>query len=168
MSAYFVDRRGYRRFRRRQWPKLTVVCHTTTHLLAAAVVTRGPSQDSPQFAAALIQACRHLAIARLLGDAGYDGEHNHTLARQRLGIRATVIALNRRNTGRQGPKTRYRRQMKQRFACRKYRQRWQIESAISRHKRRLGAALRSRTAQAQQRECWLRVLTHNVMLLKHG
>ncbi len=52
--------------------------------------------------------------------------------------------------------------------CRKYRQRWQVESAFSRHKRRLGAALRARTDLAQEQECWLRVLTHNIMLLHSG
>src|SRR5262249_13202167 len=55
VSAYFVDRKGYRRFPRRRWPKLTLVCHASTHLFAAAVITQGPSQDSPQFPAALRQ-----------------------------------------------------------------------------------------------------------------
>lgn len=168
VSAYYVTRQGYRRFRRRRWPKLTVVCHPTTHLLAAAIVTQGPSQDSPQFPAAVQQAGRHLAIDRLVGDAGYDGEHHHTLARRRLGIRSTVIALNPRNTGDRWPQTPYRRQMKRRFQRRKYRQRWQVESAFSRYKRRLGAALRARTDLAQEQECWLRVLTHNLMLLHSG
>ena len=45
------------------------------------------------------------------------------------------------------------------------RQRWQVESAFSRHKRLLGAALRSRSEAARERECYLRVLTHNLMLL---
>lgn len=165
VSAYFVDRKGYKRFRRRRWPKLTLVCHTTTHLFAAVVVTQGPSQDSPQLPAALTQACRRLPIHRLLGDAGYDGEHNHVLARQQLGIRTTAIALNRRRTGRRWPQTPYRRLMRRSFPKRKYRQRWQIESAISRHKRRLGAALRTRSEPAQERECGLRVLTHNLMIL---
>jgi hypothetical protein len=163
--AYFVDRRGDKRFRRRRWPKLTLVCHTSTHLWAAVVVTQGPSQDSPRLPEALTQACQRLPIHRLLGDAGYDGDHNQTLARRELGIRTTAIALNRRGTGRRWPQTRYRRLMKRRFPKRKYRQRWQIESAISRHKRRLGAALRTRGIPAQERECWLRVLTHNLMIL---
>jgi hypothetical protein len=55
--------------------------------------------------------------------------------------------------------------MRRRFHKRKYGQRWQVESAISRHKRLLGAALRSRSFPAQERECYLRVLTHNLMIL---
>jgi hypothetical protein len=85
--------------RRRHWPKLTAVCDTATHLIAGAVVTRGPSRDSPQFPSAVRQAAALLAPYRLLGDAGDDAEHNHRLRREGLGISETLIALNRRNTG---------------------------------------------------------------------
>ena len=102
---------------------------------------------------------------RVLADAAFDSEANHRLCREELGVRSTVIPLNRRNRGRKWPKTRYRRQMKRRFHKRKYRQRWQAESAFSRHKRLLGSALRARSDIARERECYLRVLTHNIMLL---
>ena len=46
-----------------------------------------------------------------------------------------------------------------------YGQRWQAESAFSRHKRRLGSALRGKSDESRERECFLRVLTHNLMLL---
>jgi len=101
---------------------------------------------------------------RLLGDAAYDAEHNHRLCREELKIRSTVIPLNRRN-GRKWPRSRYRRQMKVRFFRRVYGQRWQVESSFSRHKRRLGSALRSRRWCNQKKECLLRVLTHNLMIL---
>ena len=88
-------------------------------------------------------------------------------------MRATVIPLNRRGQGRKWPKTKYRRQMVKRFRkkpkgsrhTRVYGQRWQAESAFSRHKRRLGSALGARSDASRERECQLRVLTHNVMLL---
>jgi hypothetical protein len=51
-SRQYVNRAGYKRFTRLAWPKLTVACHTGSRLLLAAVVGRGPSQDSPQFPAA--------------------------------------------------------------------------------------------------------------------
>ena len=94
------------------------------------------------------------------------------ICRQDLGIRATVIGLNRRGR-RKWPKTKYRRQMVKRFRKkprgsrhrRVYGQRWQAESAISRHKRRLGSALGARSDAARERECHLRILTHNLMLL---
>jgi hypothetical protein len=89
-SHYYLSRSGRLR-RRKDWPKLTVVCHNRTHLLAGAVATRGPSNDSPQFPEALRQACRNVSFDWLLADAGYDAEHNHALCRRELGIRSTLI-----------------------------------------------------------------------------
>lgn len=164
-SRHYVSRTGYKRFTRLAWPKLTVVCHTGSHLLLAAVVGRGPSQDSPQFPAALRQAARRVRIGRVLGDAAYDAEHNHALCRDRLGIPDTVFRLNRRNTGRKWPRSPYRRAMRRTFPTAIYNRRWQVESALSRHKRLLGPFLRSRSRPAQKAEALLRVLTHNLMLL---
>lgn len=124
-----------------------------------------------QFEPALLKAGWNLEIDRLLADPGYDSEPNHRTAREGLGIRSTVIALNRRGrrraTGRRRrlPAGKYRRQMARRFHRRKYGQRWQVESVISRIKRRLGAALRGRSDEARQRESDLRVFTHNLMIL---
>lgn len=112
------------------------------------------------------QAAANVALDRLLADAGYDGEHNHRLCREELGIRSTVINLNPRNAGNQRPKGKYRAQMYTRFPRRVYGNRWQSESAISRNKRLLGAALRARKDASQNRECLLRVLTHNLMILQ--
>ena len=58
--------------------------------------------------------------------------------------------------------------MRRRFPRRAYRNRAQVESAISRNKRLLGTELRARTPAARERECFLRVLTHNLMLLKRS
>jgi hypothetical protein len=129
------------------------------------VFGRGPSQDSPQFPAAVRQAARLLRVGRVSGDAAYDAEHNHALCRDRLGIPESVFRLNPRNTGRKWPRTPYRRALRRAFPRAIYNQRWQVESAISRHKRLLGPFLRSRSRPAQKVESQLRVLTHNLMLL---
>ncbi len=164
VSRYYVWRSGYRRFGRRQWPKLTVACHAESHLFPGAFVSWGPSQDSPQFTPVMIQAASHARWDRVLGDAAYDSEANHVLCRKTLGIRSTVIPARRRNSLK-WPTAKYRRQMKKRFFRHIYGQRWQVESAFSRHKRLLGSALRARTWASQQNECLLRVLTHNLMIL---
>lgn len=164
VSRYYVDRKGYRRFRRRRWPKVTVVGEAHTHLIGGATVGWGPSQDSPQLPPTVRQAAAHIRWERLLGDTAYDAEHNHRLCRQELGLRSTVIPLNPRGT-RKWPQTRYRRQMKRRFFKRVYRQRWQVEGLFSRHKRLLGATLRARKWGAQKQECLMRILTHNLMIL---
>lgn len=164
-SRYYVWRRGNKRHARYTFPKLTLVCHTHSYLFASALVSPGPSQDSPQLPETLRSATRRLSIDRLLADAGYDGEHNHVLARRELGIRSTVIALNKRNT-RKWPTGRYRRQMRRRFQRRIYGHRWHIEAAISQTKRRLGSALRSTSETGRECECRLRVLTHDLMILR--
>ena len=163
-SFYYVDRKGCRPFRCKKWPKLTVVCHTATHLFAGVVASRGPSNDSPQFPEAVKQAAANMAFDRLLADAAYDAEHNHRLCRDELGIRSTVIPLNARR-GSRAPSTKYRAQMQRRFHRRLYGNRWQVESAISRNKRLLGPCLRARNDDSQGRESILRVLTHNLMIL---
>jgi hypothetical protein len=164
-SRHYVQRSGHKRFTRLAWPKLTVACHTASHLLAGAVFGRGPSQDSPHLPAAVRQAARLLRVGRVLGDAAYDAEHNHALCRDRLGIPESVFRLNPRNTGRKWPRAPYRRSMRRGFPKAAYNQRWQVESAFSRHKRLLGPFLRSRSRPAQRVESQFRVLTHNLMLL---
>lgn len=171
VSRYFAWRGGHRR--QRSWPTLTAVLEARSHLFLAARVGRGPSQDSPQFRPAAKAAAGHGPIDTLLADGAFDAEHNHAYAREHLGIRATVIPLNRRNSGRKWPKTRYRRQMVRRFRKkprgsrhrRVFGQRWQIESVFSRNKRLMGVALRARRWPNQKREVLMRVLTHNLMLL---
>jgi hypothetical protein len=171
-SRYFFQRAG-RKHTSRLWTKLTVACDTKSHFLAGATVTAGPSNDSPQFTPVMTQAALAVAWDRVLADAAFDAEEHHRYAREALGVRSTVIPLNRRNRGRKGPKAAYRRQMVKRFRKkpkgsrhrRVYGQRWQAESAFSRHKRRLGSALGGRSDGSRKRECYLRVLTHNLMLL---
>lgn len=171
-SRYFFKRSG-KKHTSRLWTKLTVACDTRSHFLAGARVATGPSNDSPQFRPVLAQASLVVGWDRVLADAAFDSEAHHAYAREELGVRATVIPLNRRGQGRKWPKTRYRRQMVKRFRKkskgsrhrRVYGQRWQAESAFSRHKRRLGSALGGRSDAARERECHLRVLTHNIMLL---
>lgn len=174
VSLYYRVRRGEAKHpahRRRAWPKLTAVAHTASHLILGAVTGTGPTQNSPEFTPAMRQAAQLLqTVGRhfdtILADAGYDGEHNHRLCRERLGVRDTAIKLNPRNRGRRWPEAPYRRAMRRHFPRELYHQRWQAESVFSRHKRRLGSALTARRTASQQRETILRVLTHNLMLLR--
>jgi transposase len=169
VSEHFGKRRGEGKgsgHRQRAWPKLTAVLHIHSHLIIGAVTGIGSSQDSPDFTPAMRQAATLMDLSTVLADAGYDAEHNHRLCRDDLGIERSVIALNRRNTGRRWPKTPYRRALRQHFPRLFYHQRWHIESGFSQHKRRLGSALTTRGHQAQRRELILRVLTHNLTILR--
>jgi hypothetical protein len=171
VSGYYVRRAG-RRSRQRRWPKLTAVADTRTHAILSAGVTRGPTQDAPHLAPAVRAAVKVTPIDTLLADAGYDAEGNHETCRGPLGIRSTVIALNWRGS-RRWPRAKYRRQMVRRFRKppkgsryrRVYGQRWQVESAFSRLKRRLGASVAATRWVNQKTEILLKVLTYNLMLL---
>ena len=161
VSHYFVRQAG-RRLRQRRWPKLTAVVDVRTHRFLAAAVTRGPSQDAPHLVPAVRRAAARARLDTVLADAGYDSEANHVAAR-RLGVRAAVIALNWRGS-RKWPRARYRRRMVRRPRP-VYGQRWQAESAFSRPKRRLGAAVASVRWPNQRMEILLKVYAHNILLL---
>jgi Transposase DDE domain len=171
-SRYFFKRAG-RKHTSRLWTKLALACDTASHFLTGAAVSLGPANDAPLFRPVMAQASLAVSYDRVLADCAFDSEEIHRYCREDLGVRSTVIPLNRRNRGRKWPRTRYRRQMVRRFRKRPkgsrhrrvFGQRWQAESAISRHKRLLGSALRGKSDASRRRECFLRVLTHNLMLL---
>ncbi|MBA7644063.1 hypothetical protein ES703_51799 [subsurface metagenome] len=188
VSRHFVHCTKRPSYFRRTWPKVTIVCDTHTHLIAGCIVTRGPSYDFGLFNKVVRQACKQLTFARILADAGYDSEANHRLGREILGIPApgeasvqgipapgeasvqgihTIIALNARGFTKT-PNTPYRAEMKRDFEKETYNRRWQVESVFSRNKRLLGSALRNRTEVSRQRECLLRVLTHNLMIIRRA
>lgn len=166
ISFHFVRCRKRPSYFRRTWPKMTVVCETQTHLIASCIMTRGPSYDFGLFAEGLRRACQQVRLKRILADAGYDSESNHRVAREIFGLE-TLIKLNRRGFSRQ-PQGRYRRQMSTQFNKKIYNNRWQVESLFSRHKRLLGSALRNRMDASRERECLLRTLTHNLMIIRRA
>jgi len=152
---------------RRRWPKITVVCDTKTHMIAACIVTRGPSHDFANLPKAMSQANQQVHFDQLLADAGYDSEYNHRFCREILGIRSTVIAYNSRRT-RKLPSGKYRKQMAGNFDTKAYKNRWQVESVFSRNKRLLGSSLRARRDSTREDECLIRVLTHNLMIIRRA
>lgn len=150
------------------FPKLTVAADLRSHLWLGAYACLGPCQDSPQFTPVVIQAASLQPIEQILGDKGYDAEHNHRLCREQLSIPSTIIAIRRKSKlsrDRSWPTTPYRREMKRRANREGYGQRWQVESTFSRHKRLFGSALRARQWPMQAWELSLRVLSHNVRLI---
>lgn len=152
---------------RAKHPKLSVVVHTASHLIAGAVPTWGPSNDAPLLPDVLAQAVSLLRFSAAVADAGFDSEANHRISREVLGVQETAIPLNPRTTGQSGPRTAYRRQMYQAFPAPLYQERRQVESTFSQQKRRLGSALTTRSRCVQESEMILRVLTHNLLIL-HG
>jgi hypothetical protein len=132
----------------------------------------GSGSDSPHFEKLLFEAWRRVPHRRFTAvfDAGYDREDNHCIARQDLGVRSIMPPLIGRPTDK--PPTRWRRLMKRLLRTKQsrrrtgYTQRWQAETAVSMMKRNLGSALRGRTARSRYRDLALKVLTHDIMILR--
>ena len=130
---------------------------------------RGPKPDIVEFQALFEQAWRRQKFATLLGDAGYESEEVHRLCREELGLESIIPTTSRGRPRDDGTprvvRGKYRRQLKWRFPKKKYGQRWQIETAFSMMKRRLGSALRRRRPFAINREVVLKVITYNLMII---
>jgi len=171
VSHYFTRRCGrHRAHDKARYPKVSAVCDTGSHLVLGLFVDRGPKPDYCEFAATVRQAHRRQPFATLLGDAGYDGEPAHRLCRGELGVRSIFPVIPRgrpRHDGRPNALTgEYRRPLARRFPRKTYGQRWQVETVFSMVKRLLGSALTARSYPSQNREAALRLLTHNLMILK--
>jgi hypothetical protein len=180
-SRYFEARRGRgttdaaRRRKAKRMPKLAVGVATACHLILSFRAAAGAGSDSPYFEGLLYDAWRRVPNKRFKSawDAGFDGEHNHELARRDMGL-ATLIppAIGRPSKTGAPPRGRWRRHMSRVLATKRsrrrcgYTQRWQVESVNSMLKRNLGSALRGKTRQSRIRDLRLKVLVHDLMLLR--
>ena len=171
VSAYFTKRcKRHCNHYKHRYPKLSAICDTANHLILGIVIDRGPKPDPVEAKQTLHDALKHQRLASLLGDAGYESEGFHCLCRDELGIRSIIPTTDRgrlRRDGKPRPvRGRYRQLMKHRFPKSTYGQRWQIETVFSMLKRNMGAALRARNHHSQTREIRLRILTHNLAILR--
>ena len=171
ISSYFVKRRekacktGYQTTTYTRYPYANLVCDCRSHFILAVVTGRGPGSDIPYFQPALKQAAARISVETILADAGYDSEAAHVFAREGCGMR-TLIPPTRGRPTKKRPSGHWRRMMAMRFNKKKYGQRWQVETVNSMIKRVLDSALRARKYWSQSREIDLRVLTHNIMILR--
>lgn len=170
VSRYFVQRRGrevrekYQTAYYQRYPKAGLICDTKTHLILSGIPERGPKFDRTHFRKAIREANSQISINKLVADAGYDGESNHAYAREELNIETIIPPLHGRKTSKL-PSGKYRKIMAVKFDKKSYGQRWQIETVNSMLKRHLGSYLRARSYWSQCREIFLRIITHNVMIV---
>lgn len=165
-SVYFSKRSGRKQSR---FPKLSAVTDVASHLCLALTVERGPKPDDPAMHRTVAAARRRFGFDILLGDAGYDGENHHVY----LYEDHDVIGLIPPDRGRppkdpeQPPGGFFRRFCRDIWQSIKerYGQRWQIETFFSMLKRKLGSALTARKRHPIDRECHLRAITLNLMIL---
>jgi len=156
-------------------PKLGLAVASACHLAVSLWTGTGAGADHPHFEPLLRQARRRLPHRQLkaAGDAGYDSEPNHRLAREELGVASLIPPKHGRPPqGDALPSGRWRGHMKRLLASKASRrrcgftQRWQVETVNSMMKRNLSSALRGRSAWSRKRDMALKVITHNVMILK--
>jgi hypothetical protein len=167
-STYFVRRvegskEPPRRLKSKTYPTLGVVCDCKSHLILSALPGTGPWPEHWTLPHLVRQAVRRVPIRRLLADKGYDSEENHRIAREKLGIKQTIFAVNQH---RGPPRGRYRREVYLRPRRKLYGQRWQVETVFSMLKRRLGSVVDARSDRRRGRELLLRVLVYDLMLVR--
>lgn len=148
-----------------RFPKLGVVCDTVSHLCLAARVSQGPQPDFGDFRPLLIAAQARAGVRAVAADAGFDSEANHQLARDELGIQSLIPAEHGRPPKGE-PAGRYRRQMKRHLHESRYGQRWQVETFYSMVKRLSGEVVDARSYWRRCRLLLLKVLTHNISILR--
>ena len=168
-SHYFVRRRAkgqkdWQTITYKRFPKLALLCDCSNHMVLAAIAQRGPGPDITHVERIICQAYPRVRMETLLADAGYDAEWVHEVVRHDLGIRSLIPPKIGRPTDK-APTGYYRRLMAQRLHLTSYGQRWQVETAFSMIKRRLGSAVNARSYWSQCRALMLKVLAHNVLIL---
>jgi len=168
------DRKNSRRRTVRRLPKLAVGVSCFSHLILSAWTGTGAGSDHPHFAPVLSGARRRVpgrSLRKAVLDAGYDSEANHRMARLEMGVRSIIPPLIGRPSGKP-PAEKWRRRMKRLLRTKRrrrkcgYTQRWQVETVISMIKRNLGDELSGKTAWSRKRDLLLKVLTHNIMIIR--
>ena len=155
-------------------PKLAVGVTCASHLIVSTWVGTGAGSDSPHFERLLFDAWRRVPHKRFTAvfDAGYDGEHNHALARREMGLKSIIPPRIGRPTDTPPPPRSWRGRMRRLLATRRsrqrcgYTQRWQAETVVSMIKRNLGDELRGKTARSRKRDMLLKVITHDLMIIR--
>jgi Transposase DDE domain len=155
-------------------PKLAIGICTQSHFIASMWTGTGIGADQPHFESLVCDAQRRVRRKRfkVVGDAGYDGEPIHKLAREKMGL-TTLIPPNGGRPRKDGgpPGGRWRRVMKKLLGTSKarrrhqYTSRWQVETGNSMMKRNQGSALSGKPPESRNRDMRLRVLTHDMMIL---
>lgn len=165
-SRHYVVRSFREKYLMGRFPKLSLGVDTASHMIVSLKVSRGPTHDVCEAPEVLREAYRAVKFKEAVMDKGYDSEQIHRFVAEVIGAKAWIPPRAFYKNRRKWPKGMYRRSMRRSFDYDAYARRPQVESAISRHKRRLGSALRAIHWKSQKRDLFYRILTHNLMILR--
>jgi hypothetical protein len=156
-SRYFVWRTAHnkkgkepkKRVVYKRYGKLMLIISCATHAILAAVASAGPTPDIDELDGVVDELPPSVAVGHMVGDAGFDSAHNHSLLRDYHGMRSTIPPEHGRPPKDPNalPADKYRRLMKTRFNTKAYHKRPQVETVFSMLKRNLGSALRPQSLE---------------------
>lgn len=155
-------------------PKLAVGLACATHLILSGWCGSGAGSDAPRFEQLLFDAWRRVPLRSFVAvlDAGFDSEANHRIARCDMGIRSIMPPRVGRRSKSDKPPTGWRGRMKRLLRTKRgrkrcgYTQRAQAETVVSMIKRNLGSELSGKTPDSRKRDMWLKILTHDLMIIR--
>lgn len=139
----------------------------SSHLVLGIHPGRGPGSDIPGAVPLLARATKYLKLKLVVADAGFDSEGTHQFLNQILKTRIIIPPLTSTHKS-SLPRKPYRRKMAMIFrrgSPKAYRQRWQVETAVSMIKRTISDSLSARSYNSQNRELALLAITHNLGVL---
>ena len=74
----------------KRYGKLMLIISCATHGILAAVASAGPTPDIDQLDGVVAELPPSIAVRHMVGDAGFDSAHNHSLLRDYHGMRSTI------------------------------------------------------------------------------
>ncbi len=151
------------------WKKAHILCGTTTHTIAAVVITDKDAHDSPQFPGLVGTAAKHFKIRQIAGDKAYTAGENFQVADDAGGRLYAPFKVNA--TGRAGGIFE---RMYHLFCLNRdkyldhYHRRSNVESVFSAVKRLFADSVRSKTDTAMMNEVLGKLLAYNLCRLVHA
>jgi hypothetical protein len=156
-SVHYTARSGRKRSK---FVKISMIVLCGLLLPAAVVIDWGPSHDLKQSYRLAAKARKFIKPGILWGDSAFDSDRWHDYCWHDWGVHSFAPAVVRSKDGSVGGDLR--RLMKEKWTG--YGARWDIETAHSAMKRRLGSQLTARTTRTLKNEAGLKVLTYAIIV----
>lgn len=160
LSTYYVKRTGDSR---RHYLKLLIGVEVESRIVVAQMARRGPSHDSAQLRPLAQAAHAVMPLKRVLADAEFDSQRNHTFIREELGAMSVIPAKRIRPGDRSHG---VRAEMRHDFPQELYAKRALVECVFSVIKRKLSARAPGRSLETQRLQAFILGVAYNIYRLR--